>query len=66
MLAHTRRGATIYTDEAIAYGNLAHRKAINHSSGEYVRGQASINGIESFWSMLQRGYVASPAKVGML
>ena len=24
--------------------------------GEYVRGQAHTNGIESFWSMLKRGY----------
>ena len=30
---------------------------MKHGAGEYVKGQASINGIESFWSMLKRGYV---------
>ena len=27
---------------------------MNHSVGEYVRGEAHANGIESFWSMLKR------------
>ena len=27
--------------------------------GEYVKGKASINGMESFWSMLKRGYVGT-------
>lgn len=27
-----------------------------HSVGEYVKGQAHINGVESFWAMLKRGY----------
>ena len=31
-------------------------KAVNHSVGEYVRGMAHTNGIESFWAMLKRGY----------
>ena len=31
-------------------------EAVNHSAGEYVRGMAHTNGIESFWSMLKRGY----------
>jgi len=29
---------------------------VNHSIGEYVRGQAHTNGVESFWAMLKRGY----------
>ena len=29
---------------------------MNHSAGEYVRGEAHTNGIESFWSMMKRGY----------
>ena len=52
-------GATVYTDEARAYGALRFRfdhEAVNHSVAEYVRGQAHTNGIESFWSMLKRGY----------
>ncbi len=27
-----------------------------HSAGEYVRGQAHTNGVESFWALLKRGY----------
>jgi len=50
-------GATIYTDEAKAYQGMPFpHEAVNHSAGEYVRQQAHINGMESFWSMLKRGY----------
>ena len=31
-------------------------ESVNHSVGEYVRDQAHTNGVESFWSMLKRGY----------
>ncbi len=31
-------------------------ESVKHSVGEYVDGMAHINGIESFWSMLKRGY----------
>ena len=34
-------------------------ESVKHSVGEYVRGQAHTNGIESFWSMLKRGYVGT-------
>lgn len=36
--------------------------AMNRSgtrSGEYVRGMASTNGVESFWSMLKRAYTGT-------
>ena len=56
---HTAPGATIYTDDATAYAGLAGRDSVKHSVGEYVRGQAHTNGIESFWSMLKRGYVGT-------
>ena len=55
----TASGATVYTDEAAAYNALKpwfDHEAVNHSAGEYVRGQAHTNGMESFWSMLKRGY----------
>ena len=32
-------------------------QAVNHGIGEYVRDMAHTNGIESFWSMLKRGYM---------
>ncbi len=28
-----------------------------HSRGEYVSGEVHTNGIESFWSLLKRGYI---------
>ena len=31
-------------------------EAVNHSHGKYVRGDASVNGMEAFWSMFKRGY----------
>ena len=52
-------GAMLYTDEHGAYpgmGEFEH-EAVNHSVGEYVRGQAHTNGIESHWSLLKRAYV---------
>ena len=50
-------GATVYTDEAKAYEGMPfEHEAVNHSVGEYVRGQAHTNSMESFWSMLKRGY----------
>ena len=48
--------ATIYTDEHSSYEGLANHASVKHSLGEYVRGQAHTNGVESFWSMLKRGY----------
>ena len=47
----------MFTDDASAYEGMpfAH-ESVNHSAGEYVRGMAHTNGIESFWSMLKRGY----------
>ena len=57
VLTETEPGTTVYTDEARAYVGLprAHQ-AVRHSVGEYVRDQAHTNGMESFWSLLKRGY----------
>ena len=54
---HAAPSAMIYTDDASAYEGLPFpHKAVKHSVSEYVRGQASTNGVESFWSLLKRGY----------
>ena len=55
--------ATIYTDEAAAYSGLPNREAVSHSTGEYVRAMAHTNGVESFWSMMKRGYVGTYHKM---
>jgi ISXO2-like transposase domain len=31
------------------------QERVNHSAGEYVRGMATTNGIESVWAVLKRG-----------
>ena len=55
--AMTEHGATVYTDEALAYRGLNRpHEAVKHSVGEYVRDMAHTNGMESFWSMLKRGH----------
>ena len=49
--------ATVYTDEAIVCRSLPFdHEAANHSVGEYVSGQATINGVESFWATLKRAH----------
>ena len=54
---HVAPEAKVYTDDHGAYKGMPfEHEAVNHSVGEYVRGMASTNGIESFWSMLKRGY----------
>lgn len=52
-------GAKVYTDEHAAYRGLPNHEAVKHSVGEFVKGQAHVNGMESFWSMLKRGYVGT-------
>jgi len=53
----TAEDATVYTDEATAYQGIPRKhETVKHSAGEYVRGMASTNGMESFWSMLRRGH----------
>ncbi len=50
-------GAEIFTDDNTAYRRLPfQRRTVRYSVGEYVNEQAHINGVESFWSMLKRGY----------
>ena len=61
---NTAADATVYTDDALAYeGMPRHHEAVKHSVGEYVRDMAHTNGIESFWSMLKRGYVGTYHKM---
>ena len=56
-----QQGAMLFTDEATAYGGMPDfgHESVKHSVFEYVRGQAHTNGLESFCSMLKRGYVGT-------
>ncbi len=63
---HTEPGATVYSDEAAAYKGLAadfRHEAVNHSVSEYVRGMAHTNGMESFWSMIERAHKGTFHKI---
>lgn len=42
----------VYTDGATADRGRERREAVYHSVGEYVRGQAYSNGVESYWAAL--------------
>ena len=64
-IARAAKGATVYTDEAKAYRGLSFtHETVKHSVGEYVNGQASTNGLESFWALLKRGYHGTFHKIG--
>ena len=49
-------GGMVYTDENKAYQRLPNHETVKHGVGQYVSGQAHCNGMESFWSLLKRGY----------
>ena len=57
---HTLPSATVYTDEHKSYEGMPfEHEAVTHSVGEYVRGEAHTNGVESFWAMLKRGLIGT-------
>jgi transposase len=64
--AHILPESTVYTDEYMAYNNLADlkkdgkplgytHKRIHHASKIYVVGDVHTNTVEGFWSLLKRG-----------
>ena len=61
IVANAPKGATVVTDLHRGYDGLQSHgfthKRVNHSVGEYVCDMAHTNGIESFWSLLKRGYI---------
>ena len=56
---HTEKGTMVYTDEAKGYLLLKKQRygheAVKHSVSTYVRDQAHTSGLESYWTMLNRG-----------
>lgn len=54
----TDASVTLYTDDFQGYSGTecATHETVKHSVKEYVRGQAHINGIESFWAVLKRAH----------
>lgn len=58
IVENIKRGSVLYTDGHKAYSGLPgyEHEAVEHSEGEYVRGRAHTNSVESFWAVLKRGY----------
>ena len=56
--ANVEKGSILCTDDARHYKRVRgyHHLLVNHSVGEFVKGMASTNAIESVWSVLKRGY----------
>lgn len=59
IIKHVQAGSVLNTDEAPVYGNLGglfySHAAINHSAGEYARGDVTTNSIESVFAVMKRG-----------
>jgi transposase-like protein len=59
LFEHVEPGSELHTDEAAVYrsthGVTWSHKSVNHSAGEYVRGNVHTNGIDSVWAVLRRG-----------
>jgi transposase-like protein len=56
------RVSLVATDEHQGYRAISSRRphaAVNHSAGEYVRGEVHTANIDSFWSLLKRGIMGS-------
>ena len=56
---NVKQGSTLSTDQAPFYKHMAgyDHISVDHSIGQYVDDMATTNGIESFWSLLKRGYI---------
>lgn len=55
---HVAEGGTVYTDDHFVYrgltkGGFSH-DVVQHTKGEYVKGDTHTNSIESVWALLQR------------
>lgn len=58
LAAQLKRGTAVMTDDAGQYRHVGRdfpHEAVNHSVGEYVRGNAHTNTIEGYFSILKRG-----------
>ena len=44
-----------FADENRAYADLENHQTVNRGDGECVRGEAHVNGMESFWALVRRG-----------
>lgn len=61
--ANVQKGSEVHTDELKSYNNLSEKgythETVNHSEGEYVRGNCHVNTDEGFWSQLKRSILGT-------
>jgi ISXO2-like transposase domain len=59
IVANVELGSQIYTDDHVLFQDLDglfyKHEAVNHSTGEYKRGAAHTNNMESVWAVMKRG-----------
>ena len=61
---HTKEGATVCNDDAIAYDSLAFQhESVKDSLAEYVRGDVHTNGVESLWATMKRTHKGTFHKI---
>lgn len=64
---HVDPSANLMTDDLPAYRkpgkDFASHRVVNHSAGEYVRGEAYTNTVEGYFSLLKRGVVGTFHKI---
>lgn len=59
IVEHVKIGTELFTDEFLSYskiGKLYPHKSVSHGKGQYVKGEAHSNTMESFWATFKRGY----------
>lgn len=53
-------GSQLYTDDHAVFADMDglffRHESVNHSAGEYARGAAHTNSIESVWAVMKRGF----------
>lgn len=59
IVEHVKIGTELFTDEFLSYskiGKLYPHQSVSHGKGQYVKGEAHSNTMESFWATFKRGY----------
>jgi len=62
LVTQMHRATKLYTDDAGQYRRMGEEfdhEVVNHSIGEYVRGDAHTNTIESYFAILKRGIIGT-------
>jgi transposase-like protein len=62
LVTQLQKGTKLYTDDAGQYRHMRRdfdHEIVNHTIGEYVRGDAHTNTIENYFSILKRGIVGT-------